>query len=97
MHPEILQCQRHQSGGYLFAGGNDDVVFAGIVHPAHLAGPIDQLIGRAGHRRDNDRNLVAGIDLLLDPAGGVLDPLDIADRSSAEFLNDARHASLVKR
>ena len=95
MHPEILKGERHQPGGDLLAGRDDDVVFARIVDSAHLPCPFDQLIGRAGHRRHDDRDLVAGIDLVFDPAGGVLDPLDISDRGSAEFLNDARHASLV--
>ena len=97
VNSKILQGQSHQPGGDLLAGRHDDVVFARIMQPAHLPGPVDELIGGAGHRRNDDRNLIAGIDLALDPASGVPDPLDVGDRGSTEFLNDARHASLVMR
>ena len=38
---------------------------------AMLARPVDQLVGRAGHGRDHDGDLVAGLDLALDPLGDV--------------------------
>src|SRR5205807_1018120 len=71
--------------------------FARIVQSAHLPGPVHELVGGAGHRRDDDRDLVAGVDLLLDPACGIADPGEVGDRGSAEFLDDTRHASLVMR
>ncbi len=95
--PERLQRQRHQPGGDLLAGRDDNVVFARVVQPADQTGPVDELVGRAGHRRNDDGNLVAGIDLALDPTGGIRDLVDVGDRRSAEFLNDARHLSLVMR
>src|SRR6202011_1683350 len=76
---------------------NPDVRFAGIVQPPHLPGPGRELVGGPGHRRDDDGNLIAGIDLPLDPACGVADPREVGARGSAEFLDDTRHASLVMR
>jgi hypothetical protein len=83
--PERLQRQRHQPGGHLLAGRPDHIVFALVVHLAHVPGPPDQLVGRAGHRRHDDRDLVAGIDLAFDPARGVCDPLDVGNRCAANF------------
>ena len=40
---------------------------------------------------------VTGIDLALDPQRGMLDALDIGNRRTAEFLNDARHSAQPSR
>src|SRR5436190_86444 len=64
---------------------------------AHLARPADELVGRAGHRRDDDGHLVAGIDLALDAASRIHDVVEVGNRCPAEFLNDARHVTLVMR
>ena len=52
-------------------------------------GPADQLIGRAGHGRDHDGDLVAGVDLALDPRGDRLDALEVGHRGAAELHHDA--------
>ena len=48
-------------------------------------------VGRARHRRDHDRDLMAGIDLALDVARDVADAVDIGDRSAAEFHHQPGH------
>ena len=58
-----------------------------------LAAPLDQLVGLARHGRDDDRDLVAGVDLALDVARDVADALDVGHRGSAEFHHEARHDS----
>ena len=94
---EILQRERHQAGGYLLARGDDDIILARIVQPAHPPRPFDELVGRPGHRGHDDGHFVAGIDFALHAACGIADPLDISNRGPAEFLDDTRHASLVMR
>jgi len=91
VNAEILQRQRQQPGCHLLARGDDDVIFARVVQTRDLVGPVDELVGGAGHRRNHDGNLVAGVDLALDAPGDVLDPIDPGDRRAAEFLYDARH------
>src|SRR5262249_43554043 len=95
IQPEILQCQRHEPGGHLLAGRDDDVILARIVQLAHLPRPIDELVGRAGHGRDEDGNFTAGLRLPLDAQGGVPDALKVGDRGPAEFLDDTRHLAVL--
>ena len=56
-----------------------------------LAHPGDQLVGGAGHGRDDDGHLVAGVDLALDVARDIADALDVGDRRAAEFHDHGRH------
>ena len=46
------------------------------------------------HWLDIQDHLIAEIDLALDAPRDIFYPRDIGDRGPAEFLNDARHASL---
>ena len=59
--------------------------------------PGDELVGLAGHRRDDDGDLVAGIDLALDVAGDIADAVDVGDGGAAELHHDARHGKRVSR
>ena len=71
-----------------------ECVFAGIKNLAALEGllaPGNELVGGAGHCRDHDRHLIAGVDLALDVARNVADAVEIGDRSSAEFHHEASH------
>ena len=61
---------------------------------ARLLAPGDELVGLAGHGGDDDRDLVAGVDLALDVARDVADALDIGDRRAAEFHHQTRQAGL---
>jgi len=65
------------------------------VQPAHLAGPADELVCSAGHRGDDDRDLVPRIRLPLYAERGIADPFEVGNRGPAEFLDNARHSSLV--
>ena len=78
-------------GGDLLAGGDDGVVLARVVQRRGLAHPGDQLIGDAGHGRDDHGHSVAGIDLALDVAGDVADALDVGNRGAAELHDEERH------
>src|SRR4029077_16653661 len=92
--PEILQGERQQAGRDLLPRSNDDIVVARVMEAAHLARPIDQLVGGPRHRGNDDRYFIATVDLALDALRDVLDPRDSGDRGTAEFLNNARHAPL---
>ena len=94
-----LQSDGEKTGGDLFARGDDGVIFARVVERRiragdlrHVLHPVDQLVGLAGHGRDDDRHLVAGIDLAFDMPGNVVDAFEIGDGGTAEFHHDASHA-----
>ena len=74
-----------------FAGRHHGVVFARVVQGRSLAAPFDQLIGHAGHGRDHDRHIMAGVDLALDVARHIADAVEIGDRRSAEFHHQPSH------
>ena len=95
--PMPSQHDRQQAGGDLFAGGDDGVVFARVVHRRAFAAPGHQLIGHPRHRRDHHGDLVAGVDLALDMARDVADAVDVGDRGSAEFHHETRHGRQVPR
>ncbi len=86
-----LQHHREQPGGDLLAGRDDGVVFARVMQRRGVAAPGDQLIGHARHGRDDDGDIVAGIDLALDVARDVADAVEIGDRRSAEFHHQPSH------
>ena len=86
-----LQRDRQQPGGDLLARGHDGVVFARIVQDRGFAAEVDQLVGRARHRRNDDGDLMAGVHLALDVARHVADAIDIGDRGTAEFHDQTGH------
>src|SRR6185437_3857572 len=67
------------------------VVFPRVMQRRQLLAPADQPVGRPRHRRDDDRDLVAGVDLALDPAGHVADAVEVGHRRAAELHHDAGH------
>ena len=87
----VFQHQRQQTGGDLFAGRDNGVVFARVMQRRGIPAPRDQLIGDAGHRRDHDGYIVAGVDLALDVPRDVADAVEIGDRRSAEFHYQTSH------
>ena len=89
LDPGFLQRDRQQAGGHLLAGGDDGVVFARVVQRRQSLAVRHELVGGAGHGRDHDRDLVAGLDLALDAAGDVADAVEVGDRGAAEFHHDA--------
>jgi hypothetical protein len=91
LNADRLQGNCKESRGDLLAGGHHRVIFAGVVHRRGFAAPVDQFIGLAGHRRDDDGDVVAGIDLALDVTGDVADAFDVGDGRAAEFHHEATH------
>ena len=69
--------------------GDDDVIFLGVAERGGLAAQLHQPVGLAGHRRDHDQHLVAGLGLAPHALGDVADPLDPGHRRAAEFHHDA--------
>ncbi len=98
-HVDLLERERQQPGGHLLAAGDDRVVFARVIEAAAmraggrggLANPADKLVRRARHRRDDDGDLVAPLDLALDRRGGAADSIEVGERCPAEFHHQARH------
>ncbi len=96
----LLQGERHQARVHLLAAGDDGVVFAGVVETptvrprwrGRLAHPGDELVGGAGHRRDDNGDVVAALDLALDLGRRIADALEVGERGPAEFHDQARHA-----
>ena len=91
VHAHAFERDCEQSGGDLFPGGDNRIVFAGIVQHGRLSRPLDQLIGHARHGGDDDGHVVAGIDFALDVACHVADAVKIGDRRSAEFHHQTSH------
>ena len=47
--PKVLKREREQARGYLLARGNNDVVFARVMHETRLARPVDELVRHPRH------------------------------------------------
>ena len=60
------------------------------------AAPVHELVGLAGHGGDDDRDLMAGVDLAFHMPRDVADAVDVGDRSAAEFENETRHGGDTK-
>ena len=91
----ILQHDGQQPGRHLFAGGDDRVIFAGIMDGCGLAAPADQPVGRARHGRDHHRHLVAGLDFALDMARDIADAVDIRNRGAPELHHQTAHGQIL--
>ena len=104
MNAHRLQTDRQDAARHLLARGHDGVVFARVVERdvrtgdlGHALHPVDQLIGLAGHRRDDHGDLVAGFHLAFDVTRHVADAVQIGNRGAAEFHHDARHFQEISR
>ena len=89
--PISCSTMARRPGGDLFARSDDRVIFAGIMDGGRFAAPADQPVGRAGHGRDHDGDLMAGFDLALDMARHIADALDIGNRGPPEFHHQTAH------
>ena len=67
IHAQILQRNCKQPDRDLFAGGDDGVIFSGIVHRADITRPSDELVCRACHGGNDDSDAVTGVDLGFHP------------------------------
>ena len=80
--------------GDLLAGRDHRIIFAGVEDLPRLQcgfAPAHELIGGSRHRRHDDGDIMAGIDLALDVTRDVADAIDIGDRSAAEFHYQTGH------
>jgi hypothetical protein len=91
---KVMQHDGEEPGCDLLARGDDHVVFTGVVQGAGLAAPADQLVGLAGHGRDDDRHVVARLHLALHVPRHVADALHGGDGRAAELHHKAGHANL---
>jgi hypothetical protein len=89
--PHFLQHQRHQAGRHLLARGDYDIILGPVIQRRGVLAPVDQLVGLAGHGRDDDRDLISSIELAFDMPGGIADALDIGDGGAAEFHHQTGH------
>ncbi len=92
---DILQRQGKQARRHLFAGGDDGVVFPGVIELGNVIHITDELIGHPGHGRYHHGDLMARVDLGFDALRHRLDTVDVGYRSAAEFLHDQRHETGV--
>ena len=88
---DILQRNRHQAAGHLFARRHNHVVLPRVVQTADLIDLRHQIIGHARHRRQHHGNFIAAVVLRLDASRDMPDALKVADRGAAEFLYNACH------
>ena len=80
----------HDAGSvYVLEGA--EARHAGVVQRRGIPAPGHELVGHARHRRDDDRDIVAGIHLAFDVAGDITDAVEIGDGGAAEFHDEARH------
>ena len=92
---EILQRDRQKADRHLLAGGDNGVIFAGIMHRTDVACPGHQLVCGPGHCRNNHRHLMPGIDFRFHPRRDIADAIEVADRSATKFLNNKSHFCLM--
>ncbi len=86
--------QRHRDA---LPGGQQHVELAHRRQRAHLAGEVDQLVGRVAHRRDDHDDVVAGLLGLDDAAGDPLDRFGVGDGRATVLLHEQAHSGLLNR
>jgi hypothetical protein len=93
-----LQSDGQKAGRYLFAGGDDRIILAGVVNGSigasnagHVLHPADQLVGLARHGRHHDRHLMTGLNLTLHVTRDGANTLQIGDRCAAKFKDQTSH------
>ena len=83
-----VQGHGRQGNGRLFAGGEQDVHLALVGQRHDLLGQFDEIVGHAAHGGNDHDDLVAPGAIPRHARRDVLDPVGVADRSPAEFLNN---------
>ncbi len=89
---EVVDRHGAQGAGDALAGGQEHVHLARVGRDGDLLGHRDQLVGGLATRRQNRHDAEAGLALLDDPLGGVLDALGVGHGGAAELHDhDLRH------
>jgi hypothetical protein len=89
--PDRLQRDGEQARRDLLARCHHGIVFTGVMQRRRFATPFHKPVGGSRHGRDHDGDLMTGVDLTLDMACDVADPLDIGHRGAAEFHDQSSH------
>ena len=84
--PIRLQRDRQQPGGDLLARSHHGVIFPRIMQRRGVAAPIHQLVGLAGHGRNHDGDLMAGIDLAFHMPRDIADAVELATDVPPNFM-----------
>ena len=93
-NPHVLQDNSQKPRRDLFAGSDNSVIFAGVMHWRCFLAPGNQLVRGSSHGRDDDRHMVAGLHLTQDMARHIADTPDvrnlelIAGRANFEVAKD---------
>ncbi len=87
----LVEGEGEKPRGHLLARGDDGVVFLRIEEARGFLDPADELVRLAGHRRDDHRHVVAGLDLAFDVPRHVADAFYRGDGRTAELHDEARH------
>ena len=81
----FLQNNGEKTGGYLFAGGDNGVVFAPVAKLCGLLAPAYKFVGLACHGGDHDRDVMAFAPLARDVPCNLANALYVRDRRAAKF------------
>ena len=87
----FLQNDGKETGRHLLARGNYSVIFAPVVKFCGVLAPADKLIGRPGHRRDNDGDVMARQALPRDVPCNIANAFYVRDRCAAKFHHKTGH------
>src|SRR5262249_40637306 len=88
---ELADREREEPDRHLLAGRDDHVHLAIVRIVLDLARELEQAVGLSRHRGDDDGDLMTRGLGREAARRDVLDPLDVADRGAAVFLDD-QHA-----
>ena len=81
--------------GYLLAGRYDSIVLSRVVNHGGFPAPANEPVRGSGHRRNDDRHLLASPHLSFHVARYIADILDVGHRRAAEFHDQTAHASFL--
>jgi len=93
----LLQGERHQASGHILARADNRVVFARVIKWRGFIDPANQLIGFAGHGRDDDDHVIAFGDFHAHALCRALDAVKVGNRGAAEFHHENGHTSVLVR
>ncbi len=91
-----LDGDRREGRRDLLAGRGERVHLARVGNGSELVGELEQAVGLAAHRADDDHDFVAEFLRFDGACGDVADALERADRGATEFLDDECHGSCAE-
>ena len=91
----FLQRQGHEARSDVLARADDCIIFTRVIKRRGLIHPAYQLVGFAGHGRDDDDHVIALCHLNAHALGCAADAIKVRDRGAAEFHYQSGHRRLV--